>query len=255
MEVKLTIDRGNTALKAALWSDAGGGSIIVSAKGDETMPAGELAASLLGRAGIAARPGAISAAVYCSVVASDRADDLGSLGSLCTEVIDLNASTPMPLTIAYRTPGTLGADRIAAVLGALAIAGDSRPLLVSDIGTAVTYDFVAPGRIYLGGNIAPGVHLRLRALAAFTDTLPAVDPDTGDTPVWGGTTAEAMRSGAVRGVAAELEYYHRAAGHDTLAVLTGGSAALLIKKDILTFDYIHDPCLVHKGLYSIIKKQ
>ena len=249
MDVKLTIDRGNTAIKAALWSSDG--SIIGACKGDESLPAGELAKSLLARAGVQTA----AAAVYCSVVASDRADDLESLGPLCRCLTDLNADTPMPLSIQYQTPATLGADRIAAALGALAIAGPERPLLVSDLGTAVTYDFVAPGGIYMGGNIAPGIDLRLRALAAFTDALPAVSSEGGPTPVWGGTTAEAMRSGAVRGVAAELEYYHHAAGPDALAVLTGGSAQLLIDKNILTFDYIHDPYLVHKGLYSIIKDE
>ncbi len=64
-----------------------------------------------------------------------------------------------------------------------------------------------------------------------------------------------MRSGAVRGLCAELEYYHRAAGTDTLAVLTGGSAQLLISENILTFEFIHDPYLVHRGLYSIIKDE
>lgn len=252
MDIKLTIDRGNTALKAALW--AADGTIAAVAKGDESLPAGELVAKILQQAGMAADT-PIKAAVYCSVVDSDRADDLASLRPLCGRLIDLNADTPMPLTIAYRTPGTLGADRIAAALGALAISGDKRPLLVSDLGTAVTYDYVAAGRIYAGGNIAPGIDLRLRALTAFTDALPAVASDGGDIPVWGTSTAEAMRSGAVRGVAAELEYYHRAAGSDTLAVLTGGSAQLLIEQNILTFDYIHDPYLVHKGLYSIIHNE
>ena len=247
MELKLTIDRGNTAIKGALW--LADGTLLCAVKGDATLPAGDLARDLCNRAGVEARPASIA---YCSVVASDRAADLSSLENLSERLVDLNASTPMAMTIRYLTPQTLGADRIAAALGAIAIAGTRRPLLVSDIGTAVTYDTVAPGAIYLGGNIAPGIDLRLRALAAFTDTLPAVSPDGGPVPVWGTSTAEAMRSGAVRGVAAELEYYHRAAGDSTLAVLTGGSAQLLIDSNILTFDYIHDPYLVHKGLYSII---
>ncbi|MCM1067089.1 MAG: type III pantothenate kinase [Muribaculaceae bacterium] len=249
MEVKLTIDRGNTAIKGALWGSDG--MIACALKGDDALPAGALAKELCARAGV---PACGLVVAYCSVVASDRADDLSSLEPLCSRIVDLNADTPLPLTIAYSTPATLGADRIAAALGAIAVAGTERPLLVSDLGTAVTYDYVAPGAVYSGGNIAPGIDLRLRALAAFTDALPAVSPDGGATPLWGTSTAEAMRSGAVRGVAAELEYYHRAAGSDTLAVLTGGSAALLIESNILTFDYIHDPYLVHKGLYSIISQ-
>lgn len=250
MEVKITIDRGNTALKGALW-DADG-HIICAMRGDDTLPAGVLARELCARAGAVAESLAVA---YCSVVASDRADDLASLSPQCSRLVDLDASTPMPLQIRYNTPRTLGADRIAAALGAISLVGTQRPLLVSDIGTAVTYDYVAPGGIYEGGNIAPGIDLRLRALAAFTDTLPAVSPDGGPIPQWGKTTAEAMRSGAVRGVAAELACYHSAAGDDALSVLTGGSAPLLIDSNIITFDYIHDPCLVHKGLYSIITNE
>ncbi len=251
MQVNLTIDRGNTALKAALWDSEG--NMLVAAKGDESLPAGELAKSLLERAGLPSDT-LIESAVYCTVVASDRAEDVDSLLPLCRVLTDLNSTTEMPLCINYETCGTLGADRIAAALGAIAVAGSERPLLVSDIGTAVTYDFVRPGNVFCGGNIAPGIDLRLRALAAFTDALPAVTSDGGDIPLWGVSTATAMRSGAVRGVAAELEYYHRAAGDYALAVLTGGSAELLINKKLITFDYIYDPYLVHKGLYSIIKK-
>ena len=50
MQVNLTIDRGNTALKAALWD--GEGKMLIAAKGDESLPAGELAKSLLEKAGL-----------------------------------------------------------------------------------------------------------------------------------------------------------------------------------------------------------
>ncbi|MDE5629587.1 MAG: type III pantothenate kinase [Muribaculaceae bacterium] len=252
MRFKLTIDRGNTAIKAALWSESG--ELVAAETGDESFPAGDLAVKMSEKylpAGI--MPEAIA---WCTVVASEHEEDKASLESLPVgRVVELSSSTPMRLTIGYRTPETLGSDRLAAVLGALYVAGDSHPLLVSDIGTAVTYDFVERGRHYVGGNIAPGIDLRLRALAAFTDALPAVSVSGGDIPLWGQTTAEAMRSGAVRGLAAELAYYHAAAGEDTRVVLTGGSAALLAHENILTFDFIHDPYLVHKGLFSIIKDE
>lgn len=247
MQPKITIDRGNTAIKGAVWDSRG--HLACTVKGDESLPAGDLVRTLLAGAGAGA-----DAIAWCTVVASEHADDEASLLSCGIRTVELNAALNMPMTIAYQTPHTLGADRIAAALGALELTGGKRPLLVSDIGTAVTYDFV-DGNCYCGGNIAPGIDLRLRALAAFTDALPAVSAAGGDIPLWGLTTAQAMRSGAVRGIAAELAYYHAAAGNDALAVLTGGSAELLVKENILTFDYIHDPCLVHRGLYSIIKDE
>jgi len=251
MALKLTIDRGNTAIKAALWDASG--MLIATQKGDESLAAGDLARDMQQQ--YLSKGELFDAIAWCTVVASEHADDEASFGNTARHIIELNHNTAVNMTVGYRTPQTLGADRLAAALGALAVAGDSRPLLVSDIGTAVTYDFIAPGRLYAGGNIAPGIDLRLRALAAFTDALPAVNVEGGDIPLWGRTTAEAMRSGAVRGLAAELAYYHAAAGEDALAVLTGGSAELLVSENILTFDFIHDPYLVHKGLFSIINHE
>ena len=251
MALKLTIDRGNTAIKAALWDASG--VLIASHKGDESLAAGDLARDMMQR--YLAEGEVFDAIAWCTVVASEHADDEASFGGTAQKIVELNHTTPINMTVGYLTPQTLGADRLAAALGALAIAGDSRPLLVSDIGTAVTYDYISPGRRYAGGNIAPGIDLRLRALAAFTDALPAVNVEGGDIPLWGRTTAEAMRSGAVRGLAAELAYYHAAAGNDALAVITGGSAELLVNENILTFDFIHDPYLVHKGLFSIINHE
>ncbi len=252
MQVKLTIDRGNTAIKCAAWDESG--RLLRTIKGDESLPAADVARAMLRE--IVGNPDAhIDAISWCTVVASDHADDAASLEALdCGNCIELTASLELPLTVAYLTPATLGADRLAAALGAIELAGDRRPLLVSDIGTAVTYDYV-DGNTYFGGNIAPGIELRLRALAAFTDALPAVSVNGGGIPLWGRTTAEAMRSGAVRGLAAELAYYHGAAGGDALAVITGGSAELLVNENILTFEYIYDPCLVHRGLYSLIKNE
>lgn len=251
MRAKLTIDRGNTAIKCAVWS--ADGTLMATATGDSTLPAGDLA-ERAAREWLAEGEN-FEAIAWCTVVASDHADDADSLAGLAPRIVELKPAMPLPLEIAYLTPDSLGADRLAAALGAVAIAGNKRPLLVSDIGTAVTYDYVEPGPRYLGGNIAPGIGMRLRALAAFTDALPAVSVEGGDIPVWGRTTAEAMRSGAVRGIAAELAFYHTAAGNDAVAVLTGGSAELLVNENILTFDYIHDPFLVHRGLFSIIKDE
>ena len=69
---------------------------------------------------------------------------------------------PQGITIGYTTPETLGADRLAAVLGARALRSD-RTLLVIDAGTCITFDVLTHEGCYLGGNISPGVAMRLRA--------------------------------------------------------------------------------------------
>jgi type III pantothenate kinase len=171
---------------------------------------------------------------------------------VCTHVIELTVNTPMPISINYRTPNTLGVDRIAAAVGAHALMGNSNcDILVADIGTAITYDVVTADNCYRGGNIAPGIYMRLKALNCFTARLPQIEPEEGDTPMWGYDTETALRSGAINGVVAELEYYYSQLNKNAVAVLTGGGAKLV--SDRLSFKPIVVPSLVHIGLNSIIQ--
>jgi len=103
MQAKLTIDRGNTAIKAAVWGPDG--QLVDTFKGDESLPAGDLVLAMEQR--VFGGEGHFEAICWCSVVASEHADDTASLVGLSPRVVELTASTPMPLSIAYRTPGTL----------------------------------------------------------------------------------------------------------------------------------------------------
>jgi len=113
--------------------------------------------------------------------------------------------TPVPIAIKYATPRTLGADRLAAAVGAY-IKNTRHDLLVIDIGTCITYDLVTAGGEYLGGNISPGPTIRLKALNEHTDKLPLVERK-GETPELGNTTETAIRSGVMRGIEYEIEGY------------------------------------------------
>ena len=113
--------------------------------------------------------------------------------------------TPVPLTIRYATPHTLGADRLAAAVGAY-VKGGGTDVLVIDGGTCITYDFVNANGEYLGGNISPGPKLRLMALSEHTSKLPLVSRH-GDTPEVGYSTETAIRSGVLNGIRREIEGY------------------------------------------------
>ena len=113
--------------------------------------------------------------------------------------------TPVPLTIRYATPHTLGADRLAAAVGAY-VKGGGTDVLVIDVGTCITYDFVNANGEYLGGNISPGPKLRLMALSEHTSKLPLVSRH-GDTPEVGYSTETAIRSGVMNGIRREIEGY------------------------------------------------
>ena len=145
--------------------------------------------------------------------------------------VPLNLNTHLPVTNAYKTPETLGKDRLAAVVGAFALYPDSNCLVI-DAGTCITYDFLRHDAVYLGGNIAPGLRLRLKAMHTFTASLPELELGEVDELI-GTSTEHAMRNGAQLGALMELEAFIRAFESEFGAlkvILTGGDAIFFAKK-------------------------
>lgn len=141
------------------------------------------------------------------------------------------ASTPVPLRNAYATPLTLGADRLAAAVGA-AWLRPGRPTLVVDAGTALKCDLVTADGTYRGGSIGPGLGMRLRALHAFTGRLPLVELPAADAtiPLTGDSTMGSLLSGVVNGTVAEITGFmaqYQQLYPDLAVLLTGGNAAFL----------------------------
>lgn len=237
MPLYATIDQGNTATKLTVWR----GSEPVARMASKALTAADVAATLAAYA-------PLDAAIYCTVERRDEAH-IDALRAACRTVVELTRATPLPIALCYRTPATLGLDRVAAAAGAVA-AYPGRRCLVVDIGTAVTYDVVGPDAAFHGGNIAPGAGMRLRSLHAYTAALPETSVD-GPLPPWGEDTATAMRCGALRGIAGELCYYRSCLPDDTLVVLTGGRAATIAP--LLHIEYVRDHDLVGKGLLSILR--
>lgn len=164
----------------------------------------------------------------------------------------LSHETPLPFQIAYKTPETLGRDRIAAIAGAYSIY-PNRNCLVIDAGTAVTYDFINDKGIYLGGNIAPGIDLRFKSLNQFTGKLPLVSVE-GEIPFLGYNTQTAIRAGVIQGLAYEMGGYIAELQErysDLLIFLTGGSGKYF--EDRLKYPIFADNNIVLKGLNSIIE--
>jgi len=167
------------------------------------------------------------------------------------DVMELDHTTPLPITIDYKTPKTLGRDRIAGVVGARSLY-PGQACLVIDAGTCITYDVVDEGGIYRGGQIAPGLHMRLEAMHHFTDKLPLVEWKDGFEMI-GKSTEECMISGAVLGTINEMKGfvndYNRAFDSINI-VITGGDNqffVLYMKTEILAV-----PTLVLQGLNEIL---
>ncbi|MDE6086362.1 MAG: type III pantothenate kinase, partial [Muribaculaceae bacterium] len=187
-------------------------------------------------------------AIYCSVAQHQEILD-SDLAACKINAFPLSSLTPTPLTIDYSTPRTLGTDRIAAAVGAWAL-HPGRELLVIDAGTAITYDRVSADGHFLGGNIAPGIGMRLRSLHAFTARLPLIS-SRGDLPQWGDSTETAMRAGAYHGVLGEITHYASLLPKGARVVITGGWGKEL--SELLNIEIDYHESLVNRGLYHIFK--
>ncbi len=99
--------------------------------------------------------------------------------------------------------GTIvGADRLVNTIGAHARHGGD--LIVVDFGTATTFDVVAEDGAYIGGVIAPGVNLSLKALHDHAAALPFVDV-TKPNHVIGTNTVACMQAGVFWGYVGLIE--------------------------------------------------
>lgn len=241
MGFNLTIDRGNTSTKVVVWHD---GEAVCRAEW-RGADVGAALADLIA-------PYRLDGAIACSVAADPQPLLLIAERQGAARVMEFTTSMPVPLAIDYRTPGTLGVDRLAAAVGAASLCPGT-DLLVADIGTAATYDVVTSDGRYLGGNIAPGVRMRLAGLHEHTSRLPLVE-SRGDTPDFGYDTATAMRAGAVRGVVAEILYYRGLESAKPRRTFVSGGWGAEIMKMLPggTADVEYDKYLVNQGLNRIL---
>lgn len=235
--MNLIIDIGNTAGKYYLFE---GGELY--SHGHEL--GHEL--KFLDKIGCEADAAIVSSVVDLPTVAEAR------LQQLPCPILRFSAAVSIPLTNRYCTPLTLGADRLAAAVGAWTRC-PSQPLLIIDAGSCITFDFVSAEGAYMGGNIAPGLHARLRAIGDFFPRLPLVEAE-GETPDLGFDTETAIRAGVIQGMRHEIEGYidHFKRKYPSLLVfLTGGDEihfADTIKNPIFA-----DQILVPRGLNHILE--
>lgn len=158
-------------------------------------------------------------------------DALLSIFKQNLQIIELDHHTPLPISNLYKTPETLGRDRIAAAVGANYLF-PNEDLLVIDSGTAITYDLVTSNAQYLGGAISPGIVLRYKSLNQHTANLPLVTSSDYNFIV-GASTKECIESGVLNGVIGEIEYFINRYNEEfpnLKVVFTGGDANFFVNK-------------------------
>ena len=160
--------------------------------------------------------------------------------------------TPLEINNTYKTPLTLGLDRLAAVIGSRSFA-EKGAILAIDLGTCITYDFLDDKNNYRGGSISPGLAMRARAMNEFTARLPLVKVENNEIPYLGTSTETCMKSGIYHGISEEIKGFVRKYQQDFSPLkvfICGGDAEIfesLIKDHIFVI-----PNLVLYGLDRIL---
>lgn len=240
--MNLIIDQGNTSVKIALFD---GGEILKIATFENSLSE-EIKNYILGLE--------FSNAIYSSVSKRDN-EIITLLSGRASTVVTLNYQTPLPIEVEYATPQTLGVDRVAGAVGSREIT-PSVPTLIIDAGTAITYDYITADGVYKGGNIAPGVSMRLKALNHYTTSLPLVEVSEHYSEL-GSDTQSAILSGVMTGVVYECEGYIAKISKKEPklhVIITGGDHLLLYNqlKNSTFVTLIDEEYLVLKGLNAIL---
>ncbi len=236
--MNLAIDIGNTRTKLAVFEQDSLVEVVIVAK-----------ESILDLVKDLCKTYNIAFAVLSSV-ASLEAQTLMDLNKVVSTFL-VNHTVKLPFQNDYRSPKTLGIDRIALV----AAASKKYPLqntLVIDAGTCITYDFLSAQNKYFGGAISPGLQMRYNALNHYTAKLPLLE--TKDLEDFVGTdTFGSIHSGVINGVVNEIngviQQYEDRYGHLTV-VLTGGDS-IFLSKQLKSSIFANQNFLLH-GLNEIL---
>lgn len=217
--MNLTIDIGNTRSKLAIFNQ---GEIL------EQMVVMEISVELLKT--VLDRHKQIQGIILSSVKNVDS-EMVSFLNAIPAYFIELNEKTVLPIDNQYKTKNTLGKDRLAAIVGANNIL-PKHNVLVIDMGTAITFDFITSQNQYLGGTISPGMEMRFKALNHFTDQLPLLHKKESFDLI-ASSTESAIISGIQNGIIHEINGYINTLKNkynDLKTFLTGGDAIFFDKK-------------------------
>ena len=199
-------------------------------------------------------PDDIEDAIISSVVPAVGKSISNAVSKLCHIVpLMLGPGVKTGLNIKIDNPAQLGADLVAGAVGAL----DSytMPCVVIDMGTASTLSVLDRNGIFLGGVIAAGVRLTLKALAENTAQLTSIPIEAPDSVI-GTDTVSSMQSGLVYGTASMLDglldKIAEELGETPTVVATGGLSREIIPH--CKTSIIYNENLLLDGLRAIYEK-
>lgn len=190
--------------------------------------------------------------IVISTVSYSEEQLKADFGKYDPELVLLQPTTSVPIQKLYDTPHTLGADRVAAAVGATVLFPQQNCVVI-DLGTCNTYDLVDAEANFHGGIISPGMAMRFKAMHTFTQRLPLIEPE-GFPELVGKSTAKAMQSGVINGLLAEIDGFieqYKALLTKINVILCGGDATFFANR-IKSPNFV-EPALVLIGLNRILE--
>ena len=143
---------------------------------------------------------------------------------------ELDSTSIFPFKLNYKTPETLGNDRLALAAAATILFPNSNNLVI-DAGTCITIDFIDNNNNFTGGSISPGVKMRYDSLNHYTANLPLLkNKNNFNFP--GNSTNASIHAGIIGGVSNEIMGFINQINsrYDKVnVILTGGDAKILSK--------------------------
>ena len=107
-----------------------------------------------------------------------------------------------PVRNLYKYPEQVGQDRLVNAAAGFFLYGG--PLIIVDLGTAITVDLISKKGDYLGGIISPGIDISLQTLHKRTALLPLVELSP-PRELLGRDTVQSIKSGIVIGYSALVD--------------------------------------------------
>ena len=166
----------------------------------------------------------------------------------------LGQNFKIPIKNRYRKPEEVGIDRL--LNGYAGIKLYNPPLIVVDLGTAITFDVVNVYGEYEGGAIFPGINASIEALFSKTAKLPKVNLKNVENVI-GKTTKESIQSGLFFGylslIDGMINKINEESGYKHNVILTGGNGDIF--SPFLKHLNIYDRYLALKGMYYQYKNE
>ena len=169
-----------------------------------------------------------------------------------TLIFRCSSKLKLPFRSKYKSFNKLGEDRIS-LLSAKCLHYSKKNVLIIDMGTCITYDFIDNNNIHHGGSISPGFESRYKILSDSTTKLPHLKYKTPDI-ITGDSTKNSIHSGIFYGIISEIKYqikFYTKQYKNVIVVITGGDSIFLSK--LLKKGIFVDPNFIAQGLNYLLE--